>query len=1449
MYFKFLFLAFFILLNLPLKALNYYWVGGAGKWSEYNLHWATSSGGSSFYGQVPSPLDNVFIDGNSFSQVKDTIELDQTVITCNSLTFSTGNTKISLTGGTPASSLNIYGSLTLAPAVTIDYAGTLIFKSGVSGNTIKQNGGVFTTPLNSGKIEFNGPAGSWTLLDSLSLPTIIFTNGNLNGTGKKISCEEFLSSDPNTRTLNFTNATVYIGLNWDLNTANLTGIFTGSTIEFSSCFRVRSYPGALNFNTIVVSGNYGNEIDLNGNITKLDIRPEVDGFRMDGDVIVDDFSSLSPYLIFTGNIYLKKSTFKNLTDMGLGGNLQLDVTDLAGGDCKKFLTITGGPAIITKTSGVLALNFVIMKDITAQGGAIFSGQQVIDLGGNSGWNISLYSQANMYWIGGAGDWSDGNHWSFSSGGAPVNCVPTQYNNAVFDSHSLVSNGQIVNVPYGAVCKSLDCSSSTYTPVFANGSFNLYGSLILRPGLNLAGISEIQFLAGTYGNSIDFAHNAFPGRIFLEGNGGWTLQDSVYCNYFFYNTGSLNTNGKKINCSDFDSQSFPGNRVLTLGSSDITVRTGSLLMSSVGLTLNAGTSTLNIYQGGVDLGFNLSYYNMNIFSPAGTGIGGDNLIFNNVYLASQASIQGSITYDTLSLEEGQGFTVREGTTQTLNEIVINHNKCLSTEIICTTGNTASIVKPSGTLNLDFITLRHIAASGGAVFNASNCNDQGGNTGWNITALTSLTYYWIRGTGNWTDKQHWSLSSGGTPAPCVPNSSCDVIFDENSFSAPMQIVHLDLNEVACRSMVWKNLNSPAVLNGSILTVGGDLKLDSSVIIQLGFINLSPLVSSSVTTAGVVMPWVNLEGPGSYSFEDDYFSNGYFIIDNGDSIRFNHITLHSSDFYFRNQGPLVLDLDSSTFYIGQLGVNNGSSIQTISQGAYLYCPFYRIDSPVLWNFPFNILQGGGGNVNNVHFNKVEVDRGSDIQLYFSASHVDEFVSVADKLSILGYNSRFDNADFFSTQTIVQTDFTIAHLKVEPGKTLKIESGKTLFIENELEAPGNSGFPIYLLSTVPGTQANISKPSGITCFDYLYISDINATGGATFIAGPHSSDVENNTGWNFSSSCIPFTASYDDPVCEGDMIKLHATDMGQGASYQWTGPAGFTSSVKDPVINNPNSWNSGMYQVTSGGKTSIVYVTVHSLPFPQIAFLYNNIMSLDANTNVYQWFKDGVYLPGAGSGRYCGAGGPGKYSALITSPEGCITNSDTLVLIDYSSFVVPVEPLFLNAQTMSAYQINLYWNDNSSNETGFVLERSLYPTSGFVIVDTTVADLTTYYDTGLNPNTTYYYRVRAINPIGSSPYVYSNATTLDGPIVIPPTIPPSTVSVVVPNLITPNGDGLNDAWEIKNLPSVHSVKIYNDLGIKIFESSEYRNDWGNASQSGIYYYILLYNKKEEKGWIQVIK
>ena len=91
------------------------------------------------------------------------------------------------------------------------------------------------------------------------------------------------------------------------------------------------------------------------------------------------------------------------------------------------------------------------------------------------------------------------------------------------------------------------------------------------------------------------------------------------------------------------------------------------------------------------------------------------------------------------------------------------------------------------------------------------------------------------------------------------------------------------------------------------------------------------------------------------------------------------------------------------------------------------------------------------------------------------------------------------------------------------------------------------------------------------------------------------------------------------------------------------------------------------------------------------------------------------------------------------------------------PAAPTALTASAVAYNQIDLSWTDNADNEAGFEIERSP-DESAWTLIDVVGADVTTYSDIGLAPNTTYYYRVRARNGYGFSAYSNTASTTTPG-------------------------------------------------------------------------------------------
>ncbi len=75
----------------------------------------------------------------------------------------------------------------------------------------------------------------------------------------------------------------------------------------------------------------------------------------------------------------------------------------------------------------------------------------------------------------------------------------------------------------------------------------------------------------------------------------------------------------------------------------------------------------------------------------------------------------------------------------------------------------------------------------------------------------------------------------------------------------------------------------------------------------------------------------------------------------------------------------------------------------------------------------------------------------------------------------------------------------------------------------------------------------------------------------------------------------------------------------------------------------------------------------------------------------------------------------------------------------------------------------------------------------------------------------------------------------------------LIIPNIITPNGDGYNDYFVIKDSYVWKlSVQIYNRWGVKVYENDNYQNNWdgklnGKNLADGVYYYIIKAKNKND--------
>ncbi|RYY09101.1 MAG: gliding motility-associated C-terminal domain-containing protein, partial [Cytophagaceae bacterium] len=107
------------------------------------------------------------------------------------------------------------------------------------------------------------------------------------------------------------------------------------------------------------------------------------------------------------------------------------------------------------------------------------------------------------------------------------------------------------------------------------------------------------------------------------------------------------------------------------------------------------------------------------------------------------------------------------------------------------------------------------------------------------------------------------------------------------------------------------------------------------------------------------------------------------------------------------------------------------------------------------------------------------------------------------------------------------------------------------------------------------------------------------------------------------------------------------------------------------------------------------------------------------------------------------------------------------------------------------------------------------------------------------------------------NSATGCSGTASVAVTVNPDLSFEVYNNVITSNGDNMNDRLKVRNIRSFpgNKVEIYNRWGRQIFSTTNYDNDtnyWGTDPTlvAGNYYYVFKQNDNTiAKGWIEVVK
>jgi subtilisin family serine protease len=207
--------------------------------------------------------------------------------------------------------------------------------------------------------------------------------------------------------------------------------------------------------------------------------------------------------------------------------------------------------------------------------------------------------------------------------------------------------------------------------------------------------------------------------------------------------------------------------------------------------------------------------------------------------------------------------------------------------------------------------------------------------------------------------------------------------------------------------------------------------------------------------------------------------------------------------------------------------------------------------------------------------------------------------------------------------------------------------------------------------------------------------------------------------------------------------------------------------------------------------------------------------------------------------------YRYRVVAFNGAGSSKDSNIAEATTPALPPTAPSNLTSTVVSSSQINLSWSDNSSNEDGFRIERCNLPAANcldanFAQITQTAPNVTSFNDTGLQPQTTHTYRVRAFNSTGTSNYSNSvQATTLN----VPPTAPSNLISAGASssqiNLSWSDNSSNEDGFRIErcNLPAASCLDVnFTQITQTVANVTSF-NDTGLVPQTKYTYRLRAFN------------
>jgi len=409
----------------------------------------------------------------------------------------------------------------------------------------------------------------------------------------------------------------------------------------------------------------------------------------------------------------------------------------------------------------------------------------------------------------------------------------------------------------------------------------------------------------------------------------------------------------------------------------------------------------------------------------------------------------------------------------------------------------------------------------------------------------------------------------------------------------------------------------------------------------------------------------------------------------------------------------------------------------------------------------------------------------------------------------------------------------------------------------------------TAAGTGALTYSIDGVTYVSTNTFSNLPAGSYTVYVKSPQGCIVSQTFTINQPPQVPTPVINFPSPLCETDSLFL-SIDSLAGASCTWTGPNNFTTSLLDTVIPNASALNSGNYNAffTLNGCNSDTLIQPITV---------NPIFDINIDTTIC---SNESYSLGNQN-----LNTPGSYTLALQTIAGCDSIIHlTLQVNPAYSFVRDTslcagESFTYQGQTLNATGVYPFFLQTTLGcDSTITYNLIVYPIPAPPILSSNSpvecpGDIMNFQaDTVTGGTFTWSGPTNFTSSASSNSFsfdiedigIYSSTVTVNGCESPISSIDLSILKIFTfddfefPNVITPNGDGINDNLDLENYFETcqeFTFYMFNRWGNLVYQQSNTDIPFGGLTLDtatlvdGVYLYKLSYEKGEKNGYIHVIR